>query len=41
MKLGINKRWPIIALTLASLTSTAFAVDDMQMRNLENRVSAL
>ena len=41
MKRNWKKGWPAVALTLASFTSVVSAVDDMQMRNLENRVSAL
>lgn len=37
----VKKMWPAVAASLVSFTSLASAVDDMQVRNLENRVSAL
>jgi hypothetical protein len=37
----MKKVLPALAVTFATLTSVVCAVDDMQMRNLENRVSAL
>jgi hypothetical protein len=36
-----KKIWPAMTLSLVGLTNVVSAVDDMQMRNLENRVSAL
>lgn len=41
MEHKLNKILPALAITFASLTSVVCAVDDMQMRNLENRVNAL
>ncbi len=37
----LNKILPLLAMSLVGLTSALSAVDDMQVRNLENRVSAL
>lgn len=37
----MKKMWPGLAISLVALTSFVNAVDDMQMRNIENRVSAL
>ncbi len=37
----INKLLPLMAMSLVAMTSVVSAVDDMQVRNLENRVSAL
>ncbi|MGH2639422.1 MAG: Lpg1974 family pore-forming outer membrane protein [Rhabdochlamydiaceae bacterium] len=37
----LKKMLPLMALTLVAATSVVSAVDDMQVRNLENRVSAL
>ena len=37
----LNKLLPFLALSLVAITSVVSAVDDMQVRNLENRVSAL
>lgn len=37
----VKKMWPAVAASLVSFTSLVSAVDDMQVRNLENRVSAL
>jgi hypothetical protein len=37
----LNKLLPLMALTLVAATSALSAVDDMQVRNLENRVNAL
>jgi len=36
-----KKMWSALATSLVAVTSSVSAVDDMQMRNLENRVSAL
>lgn len=36
-----QKMWSALAASLVAVTSSLSAVDDMQMRNLENRVSAL
>lgn len=42
MKSTLKKTWPALATSMAMLTSVAHAaVDDMQVRNLENRVTAL
>lgn len=41
MDCKLKKVWPALALSLVAFTSLANAVDDMQMRNIENRVSAL
>src|SRR3569832_2110201 len=41
MELNLKKICPALAIGLATLTSVVCAVDDMQVRNLENRVSAL
>lgn len=41
MDCKLKKMWPALAISLVALTSFANAVDDMQMRNIENRVSAL
>lgn len=40
MKNGLKKMWPALA-ALSTLASVTCSADDMQMRNLENRVSAL
>ncbi len=37
----LNKLLPLMALSLVGMTSVVSAVDDMQVRNLENRVNAL
>lgn len=37
----LKKLLPLIAMTLVGTHSVVSAVDDMQVRNLENRVSAL
>ncbi len=41
MELKLNKICPALAVACATLTSVVCAVDDMQVRNLENRVNAL
>jgi len=41
MDCKLKKMWPSLAISLVALTSAAHAADDMQMRNIENRVSAL
>lgn len=41
MEHNLKKIWPALAVTFATLTSVVCAVDDMQIRNLENRVNAL
>jgi hypothetical protein len=41
MENKLKKMWPALAVAFTTLTSVACAVDDMQVRNLENRVSAL
>lgn len=37
----LRKLLPLVAMSLVGMTSVVSAVDDMQVRNLENRVSAL
>jgi hypothetical protein len=41
MKWNLKKMWPAAAASLVAFTSVINAADDMQMRNLENRVTAL
>lgn len=41
MDWNLKKMWPAATASLVAVTSLANAADDMQMRNLENRVSAL
>ena len=41
MELNLKKVCPALAVAFATLTSVVCAVDDMQVRNLENRVNAL
>jgi hypothetical protein len=41
MNSRLKKVWPMLATSLLAFTSVASAADDMQMRNLENRVNAL
>jgi hypothetical protein len=41
MESNLKKMWPALAVAFTTLTSVACAVDDMQVRNLENRVNAL
>jgi hypothetical protein len=41
MENKLKKMWPALAVAFTTLTSVACAVDDMQVRNLENRVGAL
>lgn len=41
MNKALKKVWPALALSLVAFTSAVNAADDMQVRNLENRVSAL
>jgi len=41
MDWNLKKMWPAAAASLVAVTSLAHAADDMQMRNLENRLSAL
>jgi hypothetical protein len=41
MDWNLKKMWSAAAASLVAVTSLANAADDMQMRNLENRVSAL
>lgn len=41
MALNLKKLWPAAAASLVAFTSFLTAADDTQMRNLENRVSAL
>jgi hypothetical protein len=41
MELNLKKLCPALAVAFVTLTSVVCAVDDMQVRNLENRVSAL
>ncbi len=41
MGLKMKKLWPALATSFLSLSAQLFGVDDMQVRNLENRVSAL
>jgi len=41
MSKTLKKMWPGLAISLLAFTSSVSGADDMQMRNLENRVSAL
>lgn len=41
MDLNLRKMWPAAAASLVAITSLLSAADDSQMRNLENRVTAL
>jgi hypothetical protein len=41
MDWNLKKMWPAAAASLVAVTSLLSAADDMQMRNLENRVNAL
>ena len=41
MDWNLKKMWPAAAASLVAVTSCLSAADDMQTRNLENRISAL
>ena len=41
MDLNLKKMWPAAATSLVAITSLLSAADDMQMRNMENRLTAL